>query len=575
MTDLQTPAAPVQAPSPNQPAPGKKKNKKKIVKRIIAIVVTVAVLCGIIFGMWFLVFRKTEEQGEIYAETAYIGSIQSTVQGSGNANAKETATITVSTGGTVQELLVSAGETVFAGQPLYTIFSPVAQEAVTTAQDNVTTALGTMNRLQKDLAELNASLQELTITAPFSGKLIEITQFSTGDQVGAGSPIATLVDDTRLKLSLYFSYAYDGMIQVGQTAQVSVPALMSTSITGKVEQINKVSFISPEGGTYFEVVISFNNPGTLTADQSATAVLRAADGTPIYPYDSGQTQYYETRTITAKIGGSLLTNNLLRYANVTQGQTLLVLSPEEQNDLIEAKQMEIEAAGAQLTAAQEALAEAQRNLEDLNATAPIDGSIISCTLVEGGEVKAGDAVITISNTTTMVVNITVDDRNIGFIKLGDMIELSDWNGNYYTGTVTNINSQGEVGQGMSTFPVTLEVDNWDGTLYAGAWLDYSFVTSQSDDCVLVPTTAVKSVIDTEGEKQTVVFVYREEKPDNVVELDPSITNVPTEEDHYYPIPVETGISDTKNVEIKSGVNDGDQVFINYVVTTGSGSYGIY
>ena len=317
------------------------------------------------------------------------------------------------------------------------------------------------------------------------------------------------------------------------------------------------------------MVVSFANPGTLTADMNATAVLTAANGTPIYPYDGGQTQYYETRSITAKVGGSVSTNNLLRYANVAKGETLLVLSPKEQNDLIEAKQLEIEAAGNQLAAAQEALAEAQRNLEDLNAVAPIDGSIISCTLVEGGEVKAGDAVITISNTTTMVVNITVDDRNIGFVKLGDMIELSDWNGNFYTGTVTNIAAQGEVGQGMSTFPVTLEVDNWDGTLYAGAWLDYSFVTSQSDDCVLVPTTAVKSVIDTEGEKQSVVFVYRDEKPDNVVELDPSITNVPTEEDHYYPVPVETGIFDTKNVEIKSGVNDGDQVFINYVVTESS------
>lgn len=569
MTDLQTPAAPAQAPSPGPAAPSKKPNKKKIVKRIIAIVVAAAVLCGIIFGMWFLVFRKTDEMGEIYAEPAYIGSIQSTVQGSGNANAKETATITISAGGTVQELLVSAGETVSAGQPLYTIFSPVAQEAVTTAQENVTSAMGTVTRLQKDLSELNASLRELTITAPFAGKLIEITQFSTGDQVGAGSPIATLVDDTRLKLSLYFSYAYDGMIQVGQTAQVSVPAMLASTLTGRVEQINKVNFISPEGGTYFEVVVSFANPGTLTADMNATAVLTAANGTPIYPYDGGQTQYYETRSITAKVGGSVSTNNLLRYANVAKGETLLVLSPKEQNDLIEAKQLEIEAAGNQLAAAQEALAEAQRNLEDLNAVAPIDGSIISCTLVEGGEVKAGDAVITISNTTTMVVNITVDDRNIGFVKLGDMIELSDWNGNFYTGTVTNIAAQGEVGQGMSTFPVTLEVDNWDGTLYAGAWLDYSFVTSQSDDCVLVPTTAVKSVIDTEGEKQSVVFVYREEKPDNVVELDPSITNVPTEEDHYYPVPVETGIFDTKNVEIKSGVNDGDQVFINYVVTESS------
>lgn len=362
----------------------------------------------------------------------------------------------------------------------------------------------------------------------------------------------------KLKVSLYFSYAYDGMIQVGQTAEVSISAVMYSTSYGRVEQINKVSFISPEGGTYFEVVISFDNPGTLTAGMEATAAVRAADGSPMYPYDAGKTDYYETRSLVTKASGPLIKSELHNYANVTAGQVLLTMSSENLDE--------------QIAAAREAVTAAQADIDALNAAAPIDGTIISCTLTEGGEVKAGDAVITISNTTTMIVSITVDDRNIGFIKLGDVIELSDYNGNFYMGAVTDINSQGEVGQGMSTFPVTLEVDNWEGTLYAGAWLDYSFVTSQSENCVLVPTTAVKSVIDAEGNKQTVVFVCREEKPDNVVELDPSITNVPTEKDGYYPIPVETGISDTKNVEIKSGVNDGDQVFINYTVTEGSSSW---
>ena len=547
MTELETPTAPVQTPPSNRAAPGKKTNKKKIVKRIIAIVVAAAILFGIVFGLWFLVFRKSNEQGEIYFEYAYIGSIQSTVQGSGNANAKETTTITIPANGIVQELLVTAGDMVYAGQPLFSIYSETAQQALSQAEERVNT--------------LYEKMSNLTLRAPFSGKLIDVTEFNPGDTVGDGMSVGTLVNDKKLKLSLYFSYAYDGQIQVGQSAQVSIPAVMYTTSLGKVEKINKVNFISLEGGTYFEAVISFDNPGTLTAGMSASAVLYTPEGAPIYPYDNGETDYYEVQTLTTKAGGPLISSNLLNYANVTAGQTLLTMSSESLAE--------------ETAAAQETLAAAQEDMNALNASAPIDGTVISCTLVEGGEVKTGDAVITISNTATMVVSMSVDDRNIGFIKLGDMIELSDWNGNFYMGTVTNINTQGEVGQGMSTFPVTLEVDNMAGTLYSGAWLDYSFVTSQSNDCVLVPTTAVKSVIDTQGEKQTVVFVYREEPPENVVELDPSITNVPSAEDHYYPVPVETGISDTKSVEIVSGIEDGDQVFINYTVTDGSGSYGMY
>ena len=154
-----------------------------------------------------------------------------------------------------------------------------------------------------------------------------------------------------------------------------------------------------------------------------------------------------------------------------------------------------------------------------------------------------------------------------------MITLSDYNGGSFVGTVTNVAMQGEVGQGMSTYPVTLEVDNYDGSLYAGAWLDYSMVTSQSDNCILVQTIAVKSVLDAEGNKQTVVFVQRAERPDNAIELDASVVGVPTPEEGYWPVLVETGLSDAKQVEIKSGIEDGDMVFISYTDPNQQGGMG--
>lgn len=530
------------------PAPKKRvktaAEKKKLVKRIIAAVVAVALVAGIIVGMWYLVFRKDDSLGAIYAEPAYIGSIQSTVEGSGNATAKETSTITIPANGTVEQVLVAMGDVVSAGQPLFSVYSQTAQEALAAAQ--------------QQMNSINDKLANLTLRAPFSGKLLEVSEFNPGDNVSEGSAVATLVNDTRLKLSLYFSYAYEGEIRVGQSADVSVPAVMYTG-EGTVEEINKVSFITPEGGVYFEVVIAFPNPGTLTAEMEATASLTDGDGLPIFPYEQSKTEYYESRSLTTKAGGPLISSRLLNHAKVSEGEALLTMGSESLDE--------------QLLTAQERLNEAQAAVDALNATAPIDGTVISCTIVEGGEVKAGDAVITIQNTTVMTVTIQVDDRNIGFVKLGDMITLSDYNGNSYMGTVTNVAMQGEAGQGMSTFPVTLEVDNYDGSLYAGVWLDYSFVTSESDNCVLVPTTAVKSVLDANGEKQTVVFVQRAERPDNAIELDPSITGVPGPEEGYWPVLVVTGIPDPKVVEIVSGVEDGDMVFINYTTDPTNGGMG--
>ena len=546
------------------PAPAQKQmhpKKKKVVKTVAVAAVVAAVLGAGGYGFYNFL-SSSDEVSEIYSQPAYIGSIQSKVSGSGTAMAKENAAITLSQGGTVQEVYVTAGDIVTAGQPLYSIFSQAAQDEVDSAQKKV-------DDLTQELADLYEDMNNLTIRAPFAGKLQNVEKFEIEEQVGAGSTIATLVNDRQLKLSLYFSYAYEDEIQIGQKVSVSVPSVMQ-SFEGKVEDIHKVSYISPEGGVHFEVVVVFDNPGTLTAGMDASASMTASDSSPIYPYENAKIEFYETRTITAKAAGPVEgMGNLLNHSNVEQGEVLLYLGSSTLDDDIRKKQSELDDANLRLE-------EAIEDLGNFNAVAPIDGTVTSCTLSEGAEVKSGDTVVIIANNTTMVVTIRVDNTNISFIKPGSFVDL-DWNGMMYQGEVTSIDMAGaQIGSGMTNYPVTLSVDNYDGSLMDGAWLTYSFVTSESDQCILIPTSAVKYVSDMEGNRQAVVFVRRDTRPEDVPELDlpepkeGEQRRYPTEEDGFYPVLVETGISDPQNVEILSGVQDGDEVFINYTVTT-SGS----
>ena len=554
VTEAPAPAAPTARPSgtSNQ----KKKQRKKVRNTIIALVVLAVLAVGGFFLYRFLT-EKEAVNSQIQTQPAQISSIQSMVQGSGNAKAKDTAAITLTQGGTVQEVFVTAGDTVTEGQPLYTIRSQAAEDEVTAAQEKV-------SNLQKDMADLHKALNNLTVRAPFAGKLIEVSEFETGSTVSSGASVATLVNDKKLKLSLYFSYAYENDIYVGQSVSVSIPAVMD-SFTGSVEQVNKVHYITPEGADHFEVVVAFDNPGTLTEGMTASAALTAANGTPIYPYENGTTKYYETRKIVTEAGGPLLSANLLCYSNVSAGQTLLSMGSDTIDSDIRAKQKEIDDAMEKLT-------EAQNALNNFNAVAPIDGTVTTCTLAEGAEVKSGDTVIIISNTTTMLVNITVDDRNISFVKPGMTVDLTDWNGNVFTGTVSSINTgSAEAGQGMTSFPVTLTVDNYDGSLLEGVWLDYSFVASQSDDCIVVPMQSVKYVSDENGETASVVFIKADSKPENTVAIDipptePGATPLyPSESEGFYPVPVTTGLSDNYNVEIKEGLTGDEEVFVNYYV----------
>lgn len=555
----QTSAAP---PAPAARPSSKRHGPRNLKSLVITVIVLAALVVGGIFLYRFLT-HKDPVNAQMQLATADWGSITSTASGQGNARAKESSAITLSAGGTVQEVFVAPGDRVTAGQPLYTIFSQAAQDEVTAAQQQVDT-------LNKDMANLQEDVANLTVRAPFAGKLTDVKDFPPDQDVAKGATVATLVNDKKLKLSLYFSYAYENEISVGQSVEVSVPAVMR-SFPGTVEEIHKVRYISPEGAIHFEVVVAFDNPGTLTADMDASATLTASDGSQIYPYQNGKTAYYETREILTKAGGPLLSKgNLLNYADVSAGQVLLTLGSDTIDQQIRSKQKELDDARTKL-------AEATKALEKFNAVAPIDGTVITCTLTQGAEVKSGDTVVVISNNTTMLVDITVDDRNIAFITPGMTVELSDYNGATFMGTVTSINMGGaESGNGMTKYPVTLTVDNTDGSLYEGAWLNYSFVTSQSDNCIVVPSSAVTYISDKEGNPHTAVFIQADEKPENAIDFEaPPVEEwetpkYPTTEDGFYPVPVTTGLSDNYNVEIKEGLQGGETVFQAYIVESAWG-----
>lgn len=555
-------SAPAASPASPPGRPKPKFNKRKARQAAIAGAVVVALAAGG-FLLYRFLTKQDSSSSEIQTQPVQYGTIQSKVTGSGNAKAKESAAITLTAGGTVQEVFVSPGDTVTAGQPLYTIFSQEAQDQVTQAQTQV-------DNLNKEMSALLEDANNLTVRAPFAGKLINVKEFQPDQEVAKETAVATLVNDKRLKLSLYFSYAYENQIHTGQSVQVSIPTVMGT-YTGTVEKINKVRFISPEGAVHFEAVLVFDNPGTLTAGMDASATLTASDGSAIYPYENGKTEYNETREIVTKAAGPVVSQgNLMDYADVSAGEALLTLGSSTINENIMSKQKEIDEA-------QKKLADAQKGLADFNAVSPIDGSVTSCTLTPGAEVKSGDTVVTISNTTNMVVDITVDDRNIAFVQPGLTVELSDWNGNTFIGTVTAINmGAAESQNGMTNYPVTLTVDNQDGSLLAGMYLDYSFVASQSDDCMMVPMQSVKNIPGEDGSTDSVVFIRADKRPENAVDLEipepePGQPPMyPSPEDGFYPVKVETGLNDDYNVEIKSGLNGDEEVFVNYLVESAYG-----
>ena len=508
-------------------------------RRIIRWCVTLVIL-AVIGALLFKVFGgKKEAEKQVVTDFVQYGAITAKVEGSGLTKAKSSESISITTAGTVLEVMVTEGQEVTAGTPLFTVDSPAAQAAVQKARSQVEGYEKQLSAAQKDIAGLN-------LAASYPGKLMEVATLNPGDTISKGQTVAKLNDDTRLRLEQYYSYAYAGELKVGQTVDVSIPALMTT-VPGRVEAVHMVSRITPEGSKLFSAEILVENEGALTADMAASATA-VVNGETVYPYEPGKLAYYRTGELQSTVNGTVISSSLVNYLQVSAGQVLVRIDGED-------SESEIFTIEQNLETAREELEKAEKNLANCNAVAPIDGKVIGLTIQPGDEINTQQPILTISDTSSLIVNATVDERNISYIKPGMMVDLDQW-GNAAVGIVESVSLSSTVNNGVATYPMVVSMDNMEGMIQVNSNIQYSLIASQNDNCLILPIQAVRTVSLEDGSSATVVYVSGE-RPDNALDGVMADEEIP---DGFWAVPVEIGISDNYNVEIKSGVEEGTEVF---------------
>ena len=523
-----------------------RRKRRKIVRWFLFLLILIAIGVGV---RQFLAGKNAGEQTEVLTATVQYGSITATVDGSGLTKAKDSETITIATTGTVSEVFVSEGDTVEPGTPLFIIDSDAARTAVDKARQDVLGREKQLNALLKDVAGLN-------LAAGYPGKLLETVDLNPGDEISKGQKVAVLADDTRLRLTQYYSYAYEGMIHQGQSVDVSIPALMS-ALPGTVEAVNMVSRITPEGTKLFSADILVENEGALSAEMAASATV-VVDGETVYPYEPGKLEYYRTGDLKSTVNGTVLSSSLVDFLQVTAGQVLVRVDGED-------SEAEIYSAQQSLDEAQKELETAEKNLANCSAVSSIGGKIIGLTMKPGDEIAANTSVVTISDTSSLIVNATVDERNVSAVQVGTMVDLDQW-GTTAMGTVESVSLSSTINNGVATYPMVISVDNAEETLQVNSYINYSLTASENDNCLILPLQAVRTVSTEEGESMTVVYVGGS-KPENAVEGVMIDEMIP---EGYWPVEVEIGISDNYNVEIKSGVEENTEVFTQIQISSSWG-----
>lgn len=495
--------------------------KKKILISIILLVLIILVIFSILAANKKPNVEIVGTEGVVERQ-----DIIASVTGSAVVNPKEQYSITALVSGDVLAADFEQGDIVKEGDVLYKIDSSDAQNTIENA--NIS-----HERSQMEYNKALENYDKLTVKSDCKG-VIKQLYVKNGASVNQGMQIADIYDDSYLILTLTFNDADAQNIYTGQTATVRVSSNGET-LNGTVTSVNSQGYAA-EGNTLVRTVkIKVQNPGVLTNTETATAMIG-----DFACSSAGTFEYITEKTITAEASGTIDAVYVMEGSRVSNGTKLVHIKSTSVSDSLKSAELS-------LKSSQLSQDNAKKKLEDYTIKAPISGTVVT------KNVKAGDKLDNTNMSTGMAViydmsslecELNVDELDIKNIELGQSVIITSdaVSGRKYNGEVTNVSVNGTTSGGVTTYPVTINITDFDEELLPGMNIDVEIITSKAKGVLAVPVAAVN--------RGNTVYV----KGDKTDEKDMA-------PDGFKSVMVETGTYNNEYIEIKSGLNEGDIIYI--------------
>lgn len=546
------------------------KNKKKMPKPV-KIILAVLIFGGLIAGGVFLVKKTdqtTDKNNALIVHPEY-GTIETYIEGDGSIQARRQVEIGKDLKGKITKVNFKTGDEVQEGDILFSIDQTALREEIDKARKDLEAAQRDVDQSVSNLSKAQKDVSELSTVVPFSGKFIPQTPaegetvktYKNGDELSAGTVLGTIVDDSIMKLPLYFSYAYIDSIYNGAKANVSIPSTMS-QVEGWVESVERVEKISSSGTKLFKVVIALNNPGTLSSGMVASAEIPSEIGS-IMPAETGKLEYSREETITVKQSGQITSIGTMDYYRFNAGAVLVTQKNDDLNQAVETAQRTLESQRNAVSEKQKHLEELQQKAAKSDITSPISGVILEMNAVEDTEITTETNLCIVADMSSLVVNaeISMNDINsvaqgqsalISMRREGETLEIS--------GTVESVALKANENQGngsLPTYKAVIVLDEFDtgSQVSMGYYVEYKITTATAENCIVVPTSALVNTM--EG---NAVFARAAEGEvfENTQPIPEGTEGVP---EGFELVPVEIGLKDSEKVQILSGISENSEVFL--------------
>lgn len=505
----------------------KPKKKRKWIRNLIILAV-VAALLG------FFVIRPILSAGNTLNDMLYSQAaagyqdITVTVSDTATVQPVDSYRVTALVKGEILDAPFEEGDTVSEGDLLYQIDAGDVENSINRSEISLQQAQLSYDEALKNKGE---STKNTDIKANASG-VVQKLYYKEGETAAAGTPIADILDRDHMLLTVPFHAVDAAGFYPGQAATVTVDGTYET-LTGTVDSI-AVSDQTGAGGTLVrEVDIRVQNPGALADTSTGTASVGGADCAA-----GGTFAYAAQKTLTAKMSGEITTLSIREGDWVSEDQIVGAFKATDMDAQIENSRLSLE--NAKL-----ALQSTKDQLDNYTITSPISGTVVEKTYKAGDNLDAatGGSLAVIYDMSKLTFQMAIDELDIGKVQVGQEVRITAeaLEGQSFTGRVSKININGTTGGGVTSYPVTVDIDD-PGSLLPGMNVSADILVENATHVLAVPVEMVQR-----GNTVNVLpagAVDKDGKPDytKLVET-----------------PVTLGRNDDSFIEIVSGLKEGDVV----------------
>ena len=484
-----------------------KKRKRKIIRTVIIVVVSLAVILTAAVIILQRQVRKNfaSNAEEVISYEATVGSISTSVSGSGTLTNVDLEEITVPAGVEITEVIAEANSKINEGDIIATVDMASVMSAMSSVQDE-------LDSLDSELVSASSDYVSSYISSGVQGRVKKI-------YAEYGTDIAECIyENGALALLSLDGYMALDVEDIALSAGDSVTVLRAdgTELDGYVEKnINgKVTVLVSD----YETDI----------DEEVTVVDE--NGSEL---GSGTLYIHSPLKITG-ISGTVSGVYVYDDQMVYSGSTLFYLSDTEYSAGYEATLRE-------RNDTEETLQQLVALYQDGALRAPYYGTVSSIDYDESSVTEDTETlVVTMSPDKSMSVTINVDESDIMSLELGQTAQISidSVGDDVFTGELTEINRTATSSSGVTRYTAVVTLDKTDAML-SGMTASVVIRISGVDDAVIIPIEALHQTSSTS-------FVYTEYDED-MGEFGGMVEVV-------------TGISNSSYVEIISGLNEGDTVW---------------